>query len=209
MPKVLSSLYNHNARNAVARQLNISVNASGRSSYSYKSSQVELDATTPQPHVCHERDAMEDVAMFDIDENYTASHDDINNQDSQIGKVVPGVKAIIKNKGEAIRKFCKCFIYSLNKRPNSLIAWNDAPLTTWVKYRDEYLDECMTLEGRGPFFKYCSGCRAELPSYRCKDCMVGPLWCKECLLQRHDQSPLHNVEVLLSMFLFLAEFPFL
>jgi ERCC4-type nuclease len=34
--------------------------------------------------------------MFDIDKNYTASHDDINNQDGQIVEVVPGVKAVIK-----------------------------------------------------------------------------------------------------------------
>jgi hypothetical protein len=53
----------------------------------------------------------------------------------------------------------------------------------------------MTLEGRGSFHSFCAGCRAPMPRYRCKDCMVGPLWCQTCLVERHDQSPLHLVEV--------------
>ncbi|KAF8503805.1 hypothetical protein F5888DRAFT_1606584, partial [Russula emetica] len=64
-------------------------------------------------------------------------------------------------------------------------------LKTWVKYRDNYLDECMRLEGRGSFHSTCTGCQTAIPRYRCKDCTMGPLWCQACLVERHDQSPLH------------------
>jgi hypothetical protein len=53
----------------------------------------------------------------------------------------------------------------------------------------------MSLEGRGRFAKKCMGCRTPFPTYRCKDCMHGALFCKNCLLVRHHQVPLHNVEV--------------
>jgi hypothetical protein len=71
----------------------------------------------------------------------------------------------------------------------------DDPLKTWVDYRDDYLDECMLLEGRGPFYSFCAGCRSPESKYRCEDCTPGPLWCKVCLLARHGQLPLHLVEV--------------
>ena len=64
-----------------------------------------------------------------------------------------------------------------------------------MEYRDEYLDECMVLEGRGKFTKGCAGCNKPFPSYCCRDCKLGPLWCKNCIVRRHDQSPLHCIEV--------------
>ena len=61
-------------------------------------------------------------------------------------------------------------------------------------YRDEYLDECMVLEGQGKSVKGCAGCNKLFPAYRCRDCKIGPLWCKGCIVLRHDQSPLHRIE---------------
>lgn len=57
----------------------------------------------------------------------------------------------------------------------------------------------MCLEGRGRYQVSCAGCRDSFPNYRCKDCTHGALWCKKCLVTRHAQSPLHNVEVMLSL----------
>ena len=71
----------------------------------------------------------------------------------------------------------------------------DVPLKTWLEYRDDYLDECMSLEGRGVFYSSCAGCQLSMPRYRCKDCTLGPLWCQVCLVKRHGELPLHLVEV--------------
>jgi hypothetical protein len=69
------------------------------------------------------------------------------------------------------------------------------PPKTWIDYRDDYLNECMILEGRGPFHDLCADCRAPNPLYKCKECTLGPLWCQLCMLKRHSQLPLHLVEV--------------
>ena len=55
--------------------------------------------------------------------------------------------------------------------------WNrfhqDAPLQRWVEDCDEYLDECMGLEGKGRWAKSCVGCKKPFPQYQCKDCTHG------------------------------------
>ena len=71
----------------------------------------------------------------------------------------------------------------------------DDPLNTWFDYQDDYLDACMTLEGRGSLHDLCAGCRAPKPIYRCEECTLGILWCQLCMLKRHNQMPLHFVEV--------------
>ncbi|KZP13327.1 hypothetical protein FIBSPDRAFT_913099 [Athelia psychrophila] len=72
---------------------------------------------------------------------------------------------------------------------------SDIPLATWAGHRDEYLDELIGLDGRGRFQSSCAGCRQASPAYRCKDCTHGPLWCKDCIIKNHRQSPLHIVEL--------------
>jgi hypothetical protein len=66
MPKTPSALYNHSSRNTTARQLNISTSTSGRSSYSFASSQVPLPPVEPQPH--HDEEFYAPDGM-DIDED--------------------------------------------------------------------------------------------------------------------------------------------
>lgn len=71
-------------------------------------------------------------------------------------------------------------------------------MDTWIDFRDEYMDELMRSEGRADFAQgNCPGCAAENPSFRCKDCTAGPMWCLDCVLLRHNQNPLHRVEVFL------------
>src|SRR5882762_1403173 len=50
MPKDPTPLYSHRSRNATARQLNITTNASGRSSYSFTSTHVPVEPAVPEPH---------------------------------------------------------------------------------------------------------------------------------------------------------------
>lgn len=69
-------------------------------------------------------------------------------------------------------------------------------METWIEFRDEYLDELMRMEGRADSANaICAGCVAEGACFRCKDCTGGPMWCLDCVLLRHNQNPLHRVEV--------------
>ena len=75
----------------------------------------------------------------------------------------------------------------------------DVPLLTWKQYRDEYLDACLTLDGRGRHYKCstCAICQKSNPTFRCHDCFGLSLYCKACILNHHRNEPLHFLEVLL------------
>jgi hypothetical protein len=71
-----------------------------------------------------------------------------------------------------------------------------------MPFRDEYLDECNRLEGRGnPSARQCLGCQSIEPSFRgeatlrCEDCWGGQLFCKTCCLEQHRTHPLHRIKV--------------
>jgi len=73
----------------------------------------------------------------------------------------------------------------------------DAPLVTWKQYRNEYLDACIMLEGRGRYSACCAGwgCNESNAIFRCCDCFGLALYCQTCILRRHDDQPLHIIEV--------------
>ncbi|KII83049.1 hypothetical protein PLICRDRAFT_119895 [Plicaturopsis crispa FD-325 SS-3] len=77
-----------------------------------------------------------------------------------------------------------------------LIYEQDAPLKTWIQFREQYLDETLCLEGRGTPRKSptCPGCHLKTACYRCRDCYGGSLVCLECTVTRHRRLPLHIVE---------------
>ncbi|KAI0039084.1 hypothetical protein FA95DRAFT_1657962 [Auriscalpium vulgare] len=73
----------------------------------------------------------------------------------------------------------------------------DFPLLSWIPLRDEYLDEVLRLEGRGPYAtaNQCPRCTTDAdPSIRCSDCVGGELLCVPCILKLHSRNPLHRVE---------------
>lgn len=86
-------------------------------------------------------------------------------------------------------------MFALNMLFSLNVCLQDVPLKTWITYRPEYLDEIMSLEGRGRFGSLCPQCRTPSPIYRCNDCMCGALWCEQCLVDNHSQMPLHNIQV--------------
>ncbi|KAJ6455099.1 hypothetical protein C8R47DRAFT_1228413 [Mycena vitilis] len=75
---------------------------------------------------------------------------------------------------------------------------SDYPLREWVlENRDEFAQELLFGEGRGPHRQYsvCPGCSAEKSEYRCKTCLSGgEMLCKACIVQRHQVNPLHSVQ---------------
>ena len=94
MPKEPSALYNHNAWNAIAHQINLSTNPSGRSSYSYTSSEVRLALVVPE--VRPEDEYYPVDASMDIDEDHVIGED----VREQVVEVMPGVNAITKPKAK-------------------------------------------------------------------------------------------------------------
>jgi hypothetical protein len=96
MPKATSTLYNHNARNAFTRQLSISTNPSGRSSYTHVSSQVRLDPVAPEVH-CENESYMMGASM-DIDEDHVANN--YNEDIEQVVEVMLGIHVVTKSKAK-------------------------------------------------------------------------------------------------------------
>lgn len=62
----------------------------------------------------------------------------------------------------------------------------------------------MALEGHGRMHRKCSGCGVAAPAFRCKNCVMGPLFCQTCLVMRHALNPLHIVEVCSFYFLLVS-----
>ncbi|KAJ7028751.1 hypothetical protein C8F04DRAFT_1212103 [Mycena alexandri] len=75
---------------------------------------------------------------------------------------------------------------------------SDLPFQTWVGHRDKYLDETLRLEGRGNFDVYssCGRCKAANPLYRCEhqSCYGPEMFCKECIVARHEVLPTHWIQ---------------
>lgn len=97
MPKV-EPLYNHSARKATTRQVNVSTSASGRSSYSYASSAVPV-APPPVPHPDHE---YYEAAGMDIDDD----EEEIPNEQpvpNETVEVVPGIHVHVQPTSKAKR----------------------------------------------------------------------------------------------------------
>ncbi|KAF7980030.1 hypothetical protein HWV62_40156 [Athelia sp. TMB] len=75
---------------------------------------------------------------------------------------------------------------------------SDAPLRTWLGYRNAQLDERMRYEGRGDkaLDGQCPGCSSmNTTHYRCDDCFGRELVCAKCCAKRHWTSPFHRVKV--------------
>jgi hypothetical protein len=96
MPKAPSALYNHNVRLATACQLNISSGASGRTTLSFPSAQVQVE---PPPAVDHQHDYYTVDLAMDIDEDHIPGDPDTPCSDSTI-EVAPGVRVVTKPKAK-------------------------------------------------------------------------------------------------------------
>ncbi|KAF8873404.1 hypothetical protein BD779DRAFT_1613679 [Infundibulicybe gibba] len=71
------------------------------------------------------------------------------------------------------------------------------PLLTWRdNYRDSYLDATLLQEGRGRFSGRCSHCSSIDPKYRCRTCHGYRMLCHKCMLKKHEDEPLHIIEVI-------------
>ena len=70
-------------------------------------------------------------------------------------------------------------------------------LEEWLQYRDEFMDEWIRLESSSQLtcLPQCLGCTTPQATFRCVDCFVESLYCKECLLSSHRCEPFHSLQV--------------
>lgn len=200
MPKAVPTLYNHSERLSTSRILSIGTTPSGRRNVTSRSTSLLVpQAHAPPPMEYYPMDLDDDLnnAGFEHDpEQPTALNPGDVENDEESQPVESGVNGIkvkppkAKRYANSVRRYICSNIAAI-----LTIFHQDAPLQTWLGYRDEYLDECMALEGQGRWAKSCAGCQKPFPQFRCKDCTHGALWCKECLLLTHHQNPLHSIEV--------------
>ncbi|KAJ6469546.1 hypothetical protein C8R47DRAFT_989403, partial [Mycena vitilis] len=57
---------------------------------------------------------------------------------------------------------------------------------------DKYLSELMRLDGWGHALPHCPACGKGGPTFRCRDCNGGAVYCKTCIVARHEENPLHR-----------------
>jgi hypothetical protein len=189
MPKAPVGLYNHSQRQVVSHQVASSSGSttSGRRHVTFSTTAISVPIVAPDPG-----DRDDEV---DMDVDFPPEHiDDLSSGHQEIEEI-PGVKVVAKARAKRYANSVRSLLFQFYWYAFARQCQQDVPLDTWKKYRDEYLDECMVLEGRGKFFHTCAGCKQASPQYRCRDCMHGALWCKDCIVVRHDQSPLHRIEV--------------
>jgi hypothetical protein len=100
MPKEPSGLYNHNVRQTLTRQLCLTTNPSGRSSYSYASSQVRLDPVARSKRLEDDAYLMDESyvmnANMDVDNNHVV-HEDVP---GRVLEVMPNVRVVTKLKAK-------------------------------------------------------------------------------------------------------------
>lgn len=92
----------------------------------------------------------------------------------------------------------------INERVSTVLRENTvSPLRTWMRHRNDYLDEAMRAEGRGKkaLDTGCRGCWLAEGTVRCEDCFGGELWCRPCTVTRHAMLPLHLVKVCYNVYL--------
>ncbi|KAF9549373.1 hypothetical protein CPC08DRAFT_648216, partial [Agrocybe pediades] len=77
------------------------------------------------------------------------------------------------------------------------------PLHFWTPHIDTYIEEFLRLEGRGDAdtekcmnFESChSSLKDNGEAFRCKDCDTEALYCRGCMLDIHQNLPLHRIQI--------------
>lgn len=70
-------------------------------------------------------------------------------------------------------------------------------LEEWLQYQDEFMDEWIRLESSSQLtcLPQCLGCATPQATFRCTDCFIQSLFCRECLVSFHRRELFHNLQV--------------
>ncbi|KAG6809300.1 hypothetical protein H0H92_000769 [Tricholoma furcatifolium] len=95
---------------------------------------------------------------------------------------------------------------SVDPKPRKRTAGDD-PMKHWLPERDQFLEELLTLEGRGhQVLQHCPDCQTEIigQAFECLDCYGRLLLCKDCLVKSHQGTPFHRIREWNSVFFIKA-----
>ncbi|KAG6809667.1 hypothetical protein H0H92_015232, partial [Tricholoma furcatifolium] len=84
---------------------------------------------------------------------------------------------------------------SIDPKPRKRTAGDD-PMKHWLPERDRFLEELLTLEGRGhQIMEHCPECQTEIigRAFECLDCNGRLLLCTDCLVKSHQGNPFHRI----------------
>ena len=80
----------------------------------------------------------------------------------------------------------------------ALLTIFQSKLKEWLPFRDSFLNELLRHDGHGDYLgsTICLSCGQEGGVLKCRECFSGSLLrCRACVLQAHQDHPLHHVEV--------------
>ncbi|KAF7797729.1 hypothetical protein EIP86_008929, partial [Pleurotus ostreatoroseus] len=168
------SFYVHSARTAPSATIGLS--SDGRR---VRMRQTQT-AVLPLPTIQEEpenREAAPDLPIDSVPGNESSSELEGVVHQIEFSDAIPGLTVLTKPKAKRYEN-------------------SDAPLSTFVKYREAFLDEDLRSEGRGDYLglEACRECGSLDPCIRCKDCFGEELMCAECMVRRHQRLPLHRLE---------------
>jgi hypothetical protein len=74
---------------------------------------------------------------------------------------------------------------------------NVKPMNTWIPLIQSFLDEIVRRDGPGSHSVDgpCHSCNNTTPLFRCNECFSNALLCKSCILNAHQQTPFHRIQV--------------
>ena len=76
----------------------------------------------------------------------------------------------------------------------------DETIRQWELYCDQFLEELIILEGRGPWAsEICVRCSLRPDKYECIDCSGHQVKCRLCMVECHVCLPFHHIQVCVVM----------
>ena len=74
---------------------------------------------------------------------------------------------------------------------------NVKPMKSWIPLIQSFLDEIVRRDGPGSHSLDgpCHSCHNTVPLFRCNECFSNALLCQSCILNAHQQTPFHRIQV--------------
>ncbi|KAJ6516514.1 hypothetical protein C8R45DRAFT_809791 [Mycena sanguinolenta] len=86
----------------------------------------------------------------------------------------------------------------LHQRETDCRNGQDPSLSPWWLKRDAYLTALLRQDGTGDDGQSanlsCPCCRTEVPKFRCRNCFGDVMYCRTCIVEFHQENPLHHIE---------------
>ncbi|KAK7015899.1 hypothetical protein VNI00_019007 [Paramarasmius palmivorus] len=148
--------------------------------------QTEIAVAPPSPEKKRPRvlDAIRESASFNLgrwDQDNGSEY--ISLGDGSVGAVVPELGDELEDVSAGRKQTMRSNLASVK------------PMRDWIPLASRFLQELMSLEGRGRVEPACSKCaKPVVEVFRCKACWGHKLFCQGCIVEEHQTRPFHFVE---------------